>query len=152
MSRYDDWRAENDAGEQWDPDEHQAIDDALTRMQAVLGLRDAYVELLTGKGEPGATEDARSFVFSESDHIEIRLGHRFRDEPPDRQVHILVHELLHAHFEPVVDFAANALDGELGRATMDPIQRAWDRFTERQVDRLAMGLATVFDPIDWPPK
>jgi hypothetical protein len=150
VSRYQEWRAETAAGEPWSREELAALQKLLTKIQATLGLRDAHVELLGHKGVPGASEDARSFVFSESDHIEIRLGHDFRDETPTQQVHVLVHEVLHVHFEPVIDFAANALDGEIGRLTTEPLQRAWNRFAERQIDRLAMGLTSVFPAIDWP--
>lgn len=152
MSRYDEWRAETAEGARWSAAELRAIDRLVQDVRAACGLRDAHVELLPNRGPEGAIEDARSYVFSQSDHIEIRLHYDFRSFEARRQVQIVVHELLHAIFEPVIDFVDTALSDEVGGPTWRPFERTLQVLSERQIDRLAMGLTPKFRSIRWPVK
>jgi hypothetical protein len=67
----------------------------------------------------------------------VRLSDDLLDEPANKQREVLVHELLHCHFDDAYFFARNHVEGG------EPAKDALMRFFEKGIDGLADAIAPM---------
>lgn len=82
----------------------------------------------------------------------IDLCPDFRAMAPEKQRHVIVHELVHCHLEPAASMVRSDLEKHLGETTDRVFWDGFKRQVEYGVDALASAIAKHMPLIDWAAK
>lgn len=106
-----------------------------------LGLRDWHIVLAGGDDPPDNRDHAACItVYYGRKRARIRLSREWDGMSPEDQRHCLVHELLHAHVDPMRTALSNAAS-TLGDAAYGILKGAHDDALELAVDGIADAIA-----------
>jgi hypothetical protein len=115
-----------------------------------MGLRDWSIGLVKRELPADQGEQANVEVVYGRKLAKITLRETFRSEHPEDQRQIIVHELVHCHFEPAVGQVRCDLEDHLSRQADRLFWEAFKRNIEYAVDALAEAIAPRMPLIDWP--
>ena len=105
-----------------------------------LGLRDWDVGVSKTK-KSSKTNYAHIEIPIGQKRAVIVLGKAFHDLSREGQREVLVHELIHCHFDPIEKFINNALDGSVDEAAALALHVGMRHFIEFGVDGLATAIS-----------
>lgn len=114
-----------------------------------LGLRDWHLFLTH---IPPDDEDADGICTPTEGrkHATIKVCRDFKEQlKPDAQRAVIIHELLHCHFQAAVDMVRVDLPRLLGQPAYDVFFPAFRRSMEYAVDGITDAIADKFPLIEW---
>ena len=110
-----------------------------------LRLKDVQVDVVYDGGLPDGT--AAEVRPVRARYLVLAIGPAFCDLPPDEQRHVLVHELLHGHLEPIREVADSVME-ELGGGARRAFRHSHDRAVDAATDEFARLLAPYLPTLD----
>lgn len=116
-------------------------------MADAMGLRDWTVAL--GDSPCDNKLSAQCSCTNGQKHVTISVCADFRGMPIDEVRETIVHELVHAHFEPCWQQVRADLLEHLGQATYNVFVDSFRRNMEYSVDGISRAIAGHMPTIDW---
>lgn len=108
-----------------------------------LGLHDWTVNIQEEEPDDKEAYAAVSCVYGRR-IASVWFAHGFENLEPEEQRHVIVHELLHVHFDRVLTQAQQALPGLLGVGAFTVYLEGLRENVEHGVDAVADALAAAF--------
>lgn len=122
----------------------QAIDDYISYLQLVLEIQDWRIVLLAEY--PDGTDVSASIKCVYGQRIaELHLAKGLFDEEPERQRHVIVHELVHILTDGCDNVIDNGLDILLGKPAFTVLKEAFDVQIEYLTDHLTYVINELLD-------
>lgn len=129
----------------------QKIAKFLRHTANILNLRDWHFILsaipLTDNDNGDRTSAARIIITYCQDRATVQLCHDFAKLSAEERTFTIVHELLHCHFEPIMQVVSHDLQDVLSGEGYSIIQKTMLRCVETAVDRVATAYAERLNPI-----
>lgn len=120
--------------------ERKRIARYVARLAALMGLRDWTINIMSD--EPDVKEAYASVACTYGRRIaSVWFADGFELLPPDVQRHVIVHELLHVHFDRITTLASQSLPMVMGAPAYGVFDEALRDHLEHGVDAVADAFA-----------
>lgn len=130
--------------------ERRIVDKYIAARAADLGLRDWRFILSAEPSRLGALASIQCTYGRKV--AAIWLNQNFRQQEPAEQVRIIIHELLHAHLEPMGRVIQDEVQECVAPHVYAMLREAHNRAHEYAVDGIAAAIAAHFPLIKWDSK
>lgn len=138
------------------PGQARALVEYVTKLQRALRLD--HWDVTVSDEPPEATDDGIEAADIDGQmHVEkfgfnatMRLAPTWPQNSPEAVRHVVVHELLHLHTDPVFSDAVDTIEGLAGAQANAVAFTLLRRGYERMTDALAAAIAPHYDLPTWP--